>query len=68
MTKKVLVGLEDIEYIGECLLNRYGNDVSDWLARWFDDQPDVSRMSVEDFVNMSAIYHRQEVKDEKSAD
>lgn len=38
MTKKVLISLDDIEYISKCLLNRYGSDVSDWLKRWFDDQ------------------------------
>lgn len=41
MTKKVLIDFNDIEYISKCLLNRHGSDVSDWLERWFDDQPEV---------------------------
>ena len=41
MTKKVLISLDDIEYIRECLLIVYGCDVGDWLERWFDKQPGV---------------------------
>lgn len=44
MTKKVLISLNDIEYISKCLLNRYGSDVSDWLERWFYDQKDINEI------------------------
>ena len=39
--KKVLISLDDIEYIRKCLLNHYGSDVGDWLESWFEDQPGV---------------------------